>query len=302
MEIRSFNQELQFADILFSRLFKNITIDKIVNGKKLSYNVQCIRANRSRIYKNLQNPTKQALYSYPLIVYQRNGITRDPERVSSLHNEIIRSANSRKPDFNLLAPNPITINYSVSLISNQESDNDLIMGNFIPFFNSDLFVTCKHPKFAGLTYNSQVTMEDAITEEHPEELANDSYDVTVTTFNFDFKTYIFGGNERVAAGKHTEYRTILSTDPNGNIVSVELSNLYVGYVPAINAVCVDFYAIPRYDTTNISDLVPYDFDKYFQDVETGKLSDPTYDSIHWVIDENGVFKNDNEFTKKLINS
>lgn len=283
MEIRSFNQELQFADILFSRLFKNITIQKTVGGKKKSYLVKCERGNRSRIYKNLQNPTKRGMYSYPMIIYSRTGISRDPERVSNLHNELIKSGSSKMIDFNLLAPNPINIEYSVSLISNFASDNDLIMGNFIPFFNSDLFVTCKHPKFAGLTYNSQVIMGDSITEEQPEELANDAEDITVTTFNFTFKTYIFGGNDRAIAGLHTEVRKLSD--------GTELSVPYEGYVPAITQLCLDFHAVPYRDVTNLSNVVPYNMDKYFQDVDSGRLSDPAYDAIIWKIDENGVLKN-----------
>lgn len=283
MEIRSFNQELQFADILFSRLFKNITIEKRVNGAKKSYLVKCERGNRSRIYKNLQNPTKRGMYSYPMIVYSRNGISRDPERVSNLHNELIKSGSSKMIDFNLLAPNPINIEYSVMLISNLASDNDLIMGNFIPFFNSDLFVTCKHPKFAGLTYNSQVVMSDAITEEHPDELANDAEDITVTTFNFTFKTYIFGGRDRAIAGLHTE-TTKLSD-------GTEVSTVYNGFVPPVTQLCLDFHAVPYRDITNLSTVVSYDMTKYFQDLDSGKLSAPDYDAIIWKIDENGVLKN-----------
>lgn len=219
------------------------------------------------------------MYSYPMIIYTRTGISRDPERVSSLHNEILKSGNSKTIDFNLLAPNPINIEYSVSLISNFASDNDLIMGNFIPFFNSDLFVTCKHPKFAGLTYNSQVIMGDSISEEHPEELANDAEDITVTTFQFTFKTYIFGGNDRAIAGLHKVVR------PDGTSAD------YDGYVPTINTICAEFHAVPRYDVTNLSSVVPYDMTKYFQDVDSGALSDPSYDSICWKIDGNGVLKN-----------
>jgi len=283
MEIRSFNQELQFADILFSRLFKNITIEKTVNGKKKSYLVKCERGNRSRIFKNLQNPMKRGMYSYPMIIYTRTGISRDPERVSSLHNEIIKSGSTKNIEFNLLAPNPINIEYTLIIISNLASDNDLIMGNFIPFFNSDLFVTCKHPKFAGLTYNSQVVMSDSITEEHPEELANDAEDITVTTFAFTFKTYIFGGNDRTIAARHVETRKLSD--------GTEISGTYNGYVPAINQLCLDFHAVPNRDVTNLSNIVSYDITKYFQDLDDGKIPDPAYDAIVWKIDENGVLKN-----------
>ena len=287
MEIRSFNQELQFADILFSRLFKNITIEKTINGKRKSYLVKCERGNRSRIFKNLQNPSKRGMYSYPMIIYSRTGISRDAERVSNLHNELINSSSSKQINFNLLAPNPINIEYTLTIISNLASDNDLIMGNFIPFFNSDLFVTCKHPKYSGLTYNSQVIMNDSITEEYPEELSNDAEDICVSTFNFTFKTYIFGGNDRNIAGLHQETKILSNSDGT----SSEVSTIYNGVVPAVTQLCLDFHAVPYRDVTNLSNIVSYDMSKYFQDLDNGKIQNPAYDAIIWKIDENGVLKN-----------
>lgn len=285
MEIRSFNQELQFADILFSRLFKNIIIEKRYNNKSQQYLVKCIRGSKSRILKNLQNPTKRGMYTYPIIVYWRNGITRDPERVSNLHNEIIKSASRQMINFNLLAPNPINIDYSLSIISNLESDIDLIIGNFIPFFNSDLFVTCKHPKFSGLTYNSQIVMSDSITEDHPYELANDSEDITTATFNFTFKTYIFGGTDRVFAHMHNVPGTGDDDDMSGT---------HIGYVPAITSIVLDVHDVPRTDVVEKAQsgrIQPYQFDEYFADVESGALSDPVYDRLIWKINKYGTLTN-----------
>lgn len=37
------------------------------------------------------------------------------------------------------------------------------------FFNSDIYVSCEHPKYAGIKMNNQVIMDDSVNEEHPDE-------------------------------------------------------------------------------------------------------------------------------------
>jgi hypothetical protein len=38
-------------------------------------------------------------------------------------------------------------------------------------------------------------MSDSITEEHPDELDGSADDFITATFQFTFKTYLFGGNQ-----------------------------------------------------------------------------------------------------------
>ena len=52
MEYRSYNKELAYANMLFKRPFSNIAIER--DGKLIKFN--CIIGNRSRIFKNLENP------------------------------------------------------------------------------------------------------------------------------------------------------------------------------------------------------------------------------------------------------
>ena len=64
------------------------------------------------------------------------------------------------------------------------------------FFNPDVYVTCEHPKYEGIKLNNQVIMSDSITEEHPDELDGSADDFITTTFQFTFKTYLFGGTQQ----------------------------------------------------------------------------------------------------------
>lgn len=64
------------------------------------------------------------------------------------------------------------------------------------FFNNDIFVSCEHPKYAGVKMNNQIIMDDSISEEHSSELDGTADDFITATFNFTFKTYLFGGTSQ----------------------------------------------------------------------------------------------------------
>ena len=57
-------------------------------------------------------------------------------------------------DYNLYTPIPVDITYTVSMISKVPGDIDRIISNFILFFNKDVFVSHKHPKFPNLKFSS----------------------------------------------------------------------------------------------------------------------------------------------------
>ena len=89
MEIRSYNQELSYANLLFLRLFNNIVITRqLANGKSQDVKVKCVLGQRSRILKNLENPDRKGTYKIPMIAINRTGYSRNSERLNNLHNEI----------------------------------------------------------------------------------------------------------------------------------------------------------------------------------------------------------------------
>lgn len=260
MEIRSYNHELELANLLFVKLFRNITIERRTKNSMKQIPVKCVIGNRSRIFKDLENPEKKATYTFPLIVVTRTGIQTEPDRIANLHNEIKYQQYSGQHLYDLMTPNPVAINYSVTIISKNQGMNDMIMSNFIPFFNKDLFVSCVHPKFTNVKYNSQVIMDSSITEEHPEELAGTDDDFVVNTCSFTLKTFLFAGTQNAKAGQLA--KTILSTYWDEelsawNVISVD--SIYDGFMPVIQKIQLDMHAVryldptlPKYQTSVIT--------------------------------------------------
>ena len=192
MEFRSYNRELAYANMLFKRPFSNIAIER--DGKLIKF--KCLFGNRSRIFKNMENPQKKAMYSLPMVIIQRTGITKNDERLANVWNEVKYATSSKHFNYDLFTPIPIDISYEVSFVSKYPGDIDMAISNFIPFFNKDLYFSSKHPKFDDISFQNQVIMENTITEEHPDELDPTADDIIVSTCSFTYKTFIFCGNNK----------------------------------------------------------------------------------------------------------
>ena len=315
MEVQSFNAELAIANLQFKRLFSNIKIKRTSrdNKKEKIITVPCLLENRSRILKNWENSEKQAIYKLPLISINRTGYSRNPDRLNNLHNEVKYEVNSKLRKEDLLTPIPIDISYDVTIMAKYNVDIDQIASNFMVFFNNDLYVQCMHPKYEGLLINNQVVMQDSITEEHPSEIDGSADDFIISTFQFVFKTYLFGGNQKsklVPQQIVSSYiSNIISHDihvlnpneiddfqkehPNQSVsvdltsmVNMELTTLvdnpdissyiYEGFTPIIKKIYMGFYPVPYLCT---------DFIKYMNDVDQYDLSVQPYyvDRMIWTI-------------------
>ena len=321
MEIQSWNKELALANAQFKRLFNNISITK--NGK--TTNFKCVLGNRSRIFKNLENPTKSAEYSLPMIIVQRTGITKNNERLANMNNEVKYAPHSKMRSYDLYTPVPVDISYQVTIVSKYQEHIDRAVSNFIPFFNKDLFVRCEHPKFEGLYFTNQVIMEDSMTEEHPDEIDPSADDIVQMTVNFIYKTYIFSGTKRAVLVPKTEISTYLSTfissyvyeltnDDKKNIeqfLSTKLSTTLTsevtvpcsvevpiesadpfpeisGFSPSINTLYVGLYPTPL-----LSQYIPHI--KWVDSLCAQGIDErPWVDRFSWKIDEEGNLEYDDE--------
>ena len=302
MEIRSYNAELAYANMMFARLFNNIQIERQMTNKETKQKentiipVKCVFGQRSRVLKNLQNPDKMGEMKLPMIAINRTGITRNPERLNNLHNEVKYQETSQRRNYNLYTPVPIDINYDVTVLSKNPQDIDKIMSNFLQFFNPDLFVTCIHPKYTDCVFNNQVTLQDAITIEHQDEMDGSAEDIITATFQFVYKTYIFGGPDKAKLTSYVipkistyisnQLSTYVEYPDNPDLshevslwISVELSNvidvIYDGFVPKINGINIGFYAIAQQkefipEMNRIDELSDYE---------------PYVDRIVWKIDQ-----------------
>lgn len=212
MEIISYNAELALANLMFMKLFRNIRIERTdTYGEKSVINVNCVLGQRSRILKNWQNAEKRATMKLPMIAINRTGYVRNGERLNNLHNEVKYEMTSHYRKYDLLTPVPIDISYDVSIIAKYPSDIDQIASNFMIFFNSDIYVSMEHPKYEGIILNNQIIMSDSVSEEHPDELDGSTDDFITTTFQFTFKTYLFGGNQKAKLIRPTILSSITSS-------------------------------------------------------------------------------------------
>lgn len=300
-------------------MFNNISITK--NGKKTYFN--CLIGNRSRIFKNLENPEKSATYKLPLIIIQRTGLTKNNERLANMNNEVKYAPHPKMRSYDLYAPVPVDISYQVTIVSKYQEHIDRAISNFIPFFNKDLFVRCEHPKFQGLYFTNQIVMEDSVTEEHPDEIDPTADDVVTMTVNFTYKTFIFSGNKKAILVPKTQISTYLSTftssyvyeltDDDKNNISAFLSKSLSttlscevtvpvtcevpvqtsgdvqdisGFVPTINTLYMGLYPTPL-----LSQYIPHI--KWVDDLCAQGIDDSPYvDRFKWVIDENGNIEYD----------
>lgn len=285
------------ANLLFKRLFSNIWIIRS-NGERVK--VTCALDQRSRIFKNLENKSKDGVYKLPFIGITRTGISKNTERLANLNNEVKYSSSSKNRSYDLYTPVPIDITYQVTIVTKFPGDVDRILSNFIPFFNKDLFVQAQHPKFDNITLMSQVVMEDSISEERPDELDPTQDDFQVVTCNFLFKTYVFCGNYKagetrqkmisyvstyISTGISTEISTDISTGISTEIsaeVSAEVSSevstvidvIYDGFTPMIQKIDLGFYGVPN----------GMSYDEYFKRVDAGDIL-PDYDHFRLSVDQ-----------------
>lgn len=229
MEIRSYNSELAVANLCFKRIFNNIQIERTDRkGNKKLIPVICTFDQRSRIVKNWENSEKRANMSLPMIAINRTGYSRASDRLNNYNNEVKYEVLSNDRKYDLLTPVPIDVSYDVSIIAAYPSDIDQIASNFLVMLNNDAYANCMHPKYDGLMMHNQIVLQDSITEEHPNELDAAADDIITATFQFVFKTYLFGGTQRYSCKPSqiisSQLSTVLSTFPY-EFKAYELSSL-----------------------------------------------------------------------------
>lgn len=313
MQIQSYNQELALANLMFMRTFNNIIIQRDHgNGNVEDIKIACHFGQRSRILKNYENPDRRGNMRLPMIVINRTGYARAPNRLNGLHNEVKYEMTSKYRSYDLLTPVPIDISYDVSVIAKYPADIDKIASNFMIFFNNDVYVSCEHPKYQGIMLNNQIVMQDSVSEEHPDELDGSADDFTIATFQFTFKTYLFGGTQQAKKKQvdiiSTQLSTCISdclsvltwdelmqnaselssklisvnvpqevTAEISTVISTQPEDIYEGFTPIVKQLNVGFYAVPHVS----------DFYQHMENVDQMEYADASahVDRILWKIDE-----------------
>jgi hypothetical protein len=196
MKFRSYNGEIRTATAQTLDVFNDITIDRRnVNGVQKLIHVPCVYGNRSRILKSLENKNKTL--KIPLMVITKQSITRDTMRVADTNNGLLFQIGA-SDGYDVLKnrPQPMNIDFELSIITKYEDDMDQIISNFIPMMSPDVYVVWPNPKQIGKNLKSQLVWDGSINYESPTDVAEtDPYRVIVTT-NLTYKTWIFPGLER----------------------------------------------------------------------------------------------------------
>jgi len=287
MHFISYNKEIMTAQGEIIRLFSNIvTVDKL--GKR--HIVPCIFGQTSRILKSIFNPNASP-QKYPIISIERSSISIDQSRNIEINNDIANMTSLIHYDPNTKPPTPIEIKFKVNIFSKYPEELDMIICNFIPFYNKDVFVKTPHPKLDGKFLSHQIIWDGQIETTWKNELINNEQDIQHASASFTYKTELFGGTEKL-------------TKPEiGRIININLS-----LSPS------DGTIFPEFDPSNPEGniiggfySVPYaeSFEKYYQNIITHYLNGESDANISYsaynAIFNSAILNNDLDEMKNAAN-
>lgn len=248
MHFTSYNKEIMTAQGEVIRLFSNIvTVDR----NKKRHLVPCAFGQTSRVLKGIMNPSA-APQVYPIITIERSSISIDQNRNIELNNDIAEMVSLVHYDPNTRPPTPIDIKFKVNVFSKYPEELDMIVCNFIPFYNKDVFVTTPHPKIDGKFLSHQIIWDGQVETTWKSELANNDQDLQSASATFTYKTEIFGGTEKLTdsnVGKILKINMSLSPSDGSTYPEFDPNN------PDGNIIG-GFYAVDYSET----------FDKYYQNL------------------------------------
>lgn len=270
MERRSYNKEILIATRMFMDIFNDIVIDRRDNIDNIqkTIKVPCIYGARSRMLKSLEN--RGNTLKLPMIAVTITGFIRDESRAHSVN--IFKQLNTDGHfDIRNMIANPININYSVSILTKFQEDLDQILGNFIPFFNPDIYVTWPNP-YDGDKIKAQIFWDGSMGITYPEDIGEGEPWRILAEGDFTFKTWMFPG---MGSGTYPFDAPLIyninlcKSPPEGNLTSGYVDGEFVisGQIDVggLNA----FYNVPQSMT----------FDDYIDNIEAGYIKEPNFDSM-----------------------
>lgn len=179
-------------------------------------------------------------------------------------------------NYDLYTPVPLDITYKVCLVSRWLSDIDMMLGQILPFFNTDVYCSCRHPKYSNVKYSSQVVMGTDISISSEPEIGKDADEIHTAELSFTYKTHIFGG---------TRQDELTAINP---------------YVAPITKIGVELHAVPYLEPDDGN--IPYNqsghlggdssdlnhkemtIENYIGQLDDGKIPYPEYEQIDWILD------------------
>jgi hypothetical protein len=221
MKVRSYNKEIKIATKMLIDVFNDIIIDRRDSQDNIQkyISVPCIYGNRSRILKSLENRNKTL--KIPLSCLSITGISRDSTRVHSVNDFLKLNSGSNFDHRNMIAQ-PIDITYSLGFITRYQEDMDQLIGNFIPFFNPDIYVVFPAPYNIG-NLKTQILWDGGLDIEYPTDSGpEEPYRIT-TDVRFTLKTWLFPGmhdkdNPAYPFGQKLIYKVNYMSQPVSGVI------------------------------------------------------------------------------------
>lgn len=153
------------------------------------------------ILKSLEN--ESGAIKLPLYILQSTDIKSDPIRNADLHVDVFYqqdSSFSKLPiDHPLYRPYalskrrglPITINYTLTLVTKYKEDLDQMCTNWMVHYRPDIYVKWWHPRNNEAPLESEILWDQSINIESPvENQGSDKFQWKATT-NFTYKSWLF---------------------------------------------------------------------------------------------------------------
>jgi hypothetical protein len=258
MRYRSYHREIEKATAQVLDVLNDIIIDRRnpAGDVQQLISVPCVYGSRSRILKSLENRDKNV--KLPLLVLNMSGISKDIQRVHSTHDGLLYQDSST---YNYLknTPVPVNISYTIDVITKFQQDMDMIISNFIPFFNPDIYVVIPHPVNANQNLKVQFVWDGNINLELPEAVGKNESARIIASTSFIVKTWIFPG---------------MDTDSgDGNLIKRINFNPSIGYDENGIGRLQGWYAVPTYDYE--TGYGEYSFNKFMSGIICGYVA-PRY--------------------------
>lgn len=245
--------------------------------------IPCIFGDRNIILKSLEN--ERGAIKLPLYILTSKGIQVDTKRQADLHLDIFyqqdQSFSKLPQDHPLYRPYnlkkrrglPITINYSLTMITKYKEDLDQMCTNWMVHWRPDIYVKWWHPRNKIEPLQSEILWGQSIDIE-----ANEDFDVTrrfkwQASTNFTFKSWIFPGlnyeEDSFAADEEEYNRThealiehinVYSTVPDFDNVDIDeegfpvLGDLFEQTDPQ-NSTQIGMYAVPTSMDMDTADAI-----------------------------------------------
>lgn len=181
--------------------------------------VRYVFGPKNRVLYDIVNQAKNL--TLPVISIEQTNLKRDSSRIQFKDQKISRPHSDLKIVSKIPSPVPVTMDLSVSIVTNYKEDIDQIVQNFIPWSNPYFIISWKVPEEFGLDFidelRTEVTWSGEISYENPINIdASEKYKLVGNT-SFNVKGWIFPAQETPSAPIYVVNNNFVAVDTGANL-------------------------------------------------------------------------------------